>query len=183
MQKQTEGRLSHTSAWEQIQSCNLQSEQYHCFAWWFPSQLFHRPNVVFYCPCSLCLHSIVTEQVQISSFMDKILSSAFHDAAYVQPSSIHQQCPCSTQGPPSFAHHPQPALWHNAVVVFRAFMLAVVWGRLKTLCVCQPLSWVAGRNLLGGEQRDRNAHMNGLVCAGHLLTEERRAPMSLSSSA
>lgn len=41
---------------------------------------------------------------------------------------------------PLFPATPQPALWHNAVVAFRAFMLAVVWGRLKTLCV---LSWVA----------------------------------------
>lgn len=98
-------------------------------------------------------------------YAQKNLRQAFHYVAWAQPSSIHQQCPCPTQGPPSSAHHPQPALWHNAVVAFRAFMLAVVWGRLKTLCVRQPLSWVAGRNLLGCEWRDRNAHMNGLVCA------------------
>lgn len=111
--------------------------------------------------------------------MDKNLRQAFHYFFWTQPSSIHQCCPCSTQGPPSPAHHPQPPLWHNAVVAFRAFMLAVVWGRLKTHCVRQPLSWVAGRNLLGCEWRDRNAHMNGLMCAGHLLIEGRYASVSL----
>lgn len=45
---------------------------------------------------------------------------------------------------------PQPLLWHNAVVAFRAFMLAVVWGRLKTHCVRQALSWVAGGWRVGG---------------------------------
>lgn len=44
---------------------------------------------------------------------------------------------------------PQPTIWHNAVVAFWAFMLAVVWGRLKTLCVCQPLSWVVARKPAG----------------------------------
>lgn len=40
---QTEDRQRHTSARAQAQSCNPQSEQYGCFAWWFPSHSLHRP--------------------------------------------------------------------------------------------------------------------------------------------
>lgn len=76
-------------------------------------------------------------------------SEALHYVFWAQPSSIYQRRPCSTQGPPSSARYPQPPLWHDAVVAFRAFMLAVVWGRLKTHCVRQPLSWVVGREPAG----------------------------------
>lgn len=96
------------------------------------------------------------------------LPLGFLNTALIHPSALSLFC----TGPPRPAHHPS-LLWQNAVVAFRAFMLAVVWGRLKTHCVRRPLSCVAGRNLLGCERRDRNAHMNGVTSARHLLTGGR----------
>lgn len=184
MQKQTEGRLSRTSACEQtgshailrVNNISLRDALHDHF----PSSFFIVPKC-----CFIVLAFRVCIPLLLGKYKYPPLCTKTSDgpSTRAQPSSIHQQRPCSTRGPPSSAHHPQPALWHNAVVAFRAFMLAVVWGRLKTLCVRRPLSWVAGRNLLGCEWRDRNAHMNGPVCAGHLLTEGRRASMSPGSSA
>lgn len=173
MQRWTEGRLSRISAWEQT---IMPSSEWTISSLCMLISLAVSSSSPMWCfivPARCVCIPLLLSKYKYHPLFTKTLSWAFHYPACVQPSSIHQQWPCSTQGPPSSAHHPQPALWHNAVVAFRLFMLAVVWGRLKTLCMCQALSWVAGRNLLGCEQRDRNAHMNGLVCAGHLLMEER----------
>lgn len=169
------------------ESCNAQTEQYlarEMLCMMISLAASSQAKVVFYCPSfSVFAFHCYRASTNIRLYAQKNLRRSLPlrrlNPALIHPSAVPQS---HTQGPPCSPHHPHPGLWHNAVVAFRAFMLPVVWGRLKTLCVRQPLSWVAGRNLLGCEWRDRNAHMNGLVCAGHLLTEGRYASTGLSSS-
>lgn len=101
MQKQTEGRLSRTSACGQTQShAILQVNNISALHDDLPSSFFIAPKVGLYCPRFLCLHSIVTGRVQISSFMHKNLSRAFHYSALC-PALIHPSAlPLYYTGPP-----------------------------------------------------------------------------------
>lgn len=107
MQKQTEATHQHEDKQRVMQSSewtiSAPGDALHND---FPSSFFIAPKVVFYCPHFSCLHSIVTGQVQISSFMQKTPRQAFHYVVWAQPSSIHQQCPCSYAGPPKLCAPP-----------------------------------------------------------------------------
>ena len=79
------------------------------------------PKVAFYCPCASCLHSIVTGQVQISSFYEGPSSERGLGGVRLGPGP-HPLIRPSAEPPLSAG----PSLSHNAAVAFRAFMLAVV---------------------------------------------------------
>ena len=129
-------------------------------------------------PSLPCLHSLVTRHVQIS-FLCTTKSpprQSCHDAQTKRaqhPSISSTPIPHAAPQlqPPN---HPHAGLWHHAVVPFPGLYAGCCLRQIEDPFVCQPLSWVARGNLLGRGQREwreRNAHMNGLVCAQHLLTE------------
>lgn len=185
MQKQTEGWLSHISAWEQTRGhAILRVNNVVALHGDFPSSFFIASLKlgVIVLPFCVCIPLLLGKY----KYLPLCTKTSAGPSTTLPVSSPHP----SISSAPVLHRAPQALL----ITPSQLFDIMLLWlsGPLCWLlseadwrpivCVSPCPAWL-GRNLLGCEQRDRNAHMNGLVCAGHLLTEKRRASMSLSSSA